>query len=139
MSVTTDILPLIPQRPPFVMVHTLEACDDQGAVSSFTVLPDNIFVEDGLLREPALVENIAQTGAARIGYLCLKENRPVPVGFIGSVQNLKINSLPKTGEVLETSIVIKNQIFNATIIEGEIKSGDALVAHCEMRIFIANT
>lgn len=138
MSLFADILQLIPQRPPFVMVETLESCDDTGATTTFTVKTDNIFIENNELTEPALVENIAQTCAARIGYICQQGNKPVPVGFIGAVQQLRINSLPKVGNVLNTSITVKNQIFNATIVEGEITCNGESIAGCEMRIFIAD-
>lgn len=138
MSLSADILQLIPQRPPFVMVETLETCDDTGATTTFTVKTDNIFIENNELTEPALVENIAQTCAARIGYICQQGNKPVPVGFIGAVQQLRINSLPKVGDVLNTSITVKNQIFNATIVEGEITCNGESIAGCEMRIFIAD-
>lgn len=137
MNITTNILPFIPQRPPFVMIENLESCDEAGATTNFTVKEDNIFTQNGLLTEPALVENIAQTAAARIGYICQQENKPVPVGFIGAVQNLKIRSLPQIGDVLYTSITIKNQIFNATIIEGSIKIANHEIASCEMKIFIS--
>lgn len=138
MSLATDILPYIPQRSPFVMVDTLETCDGEGATTSFSINEDNIFIQNGRLRESALVENIAQTAAARIGYICSTENKPVPVGFIGAVQQLRINALPAVGETLNTSILIKNQIFNATIIEGQVSCGGEEIASCEMRIFIAD-
>ena len=136
MSVATDILPFIPQRAPFVMVSTLERCDDEGAETSFIIEPDNIFVQNDLLNEAALIENIAQTAAARMGYICQQEQKPVPVGFIGAVQNLKISELPKTGEILTTTITIKHQIFNATIIEGRVQASGRELAQCEMKIFI---
>ncbi|WP_018630572.1 hypothetical protein [Niabella aurantiaca] len=137
MSIAKDILPYIPQRPPFVMVQTLERSDSEGAATRFTVTEDNILVEAGFLKEPGLVENIAQTAAARIGYSCLQEQKPVPVGFIGAVQQLKINRLPRVGEILETSISIKNQVFNATIVDGAIAINGDVIASCEMRIFVA--
>lgn len=138
MSLSTDILQLIPQRAPFVMIDTLETCNEEGASSTFIITADNIFTDRNQLTEPALVENIAQTCAARIGYICLQENKPVPVGFIGAVQQLKISSLPKVGDRLQTSITIKNQIFNATIVEGVISCNGENIAGCEMRIFIAD-
>ncbi|HUN01935.1 MAG TPA: 3-hydroxyacyl-ACP dehydratase [Niabella sp.] len=137
MSIATDILSFIPQRPPFVMVDTIEACDEAGATTTFTVREDNIFVENDLLQEPALIENIAQTAAAHNGFMCLKDNKPVPVGFIGAVQSLKIEKLPKISDVLSTSITIKNQIFNATIIQGQITCNGEEIAGCEMKIFIS--
>ncbi len=133
-----DIIPLIPQRAPFVMIDALESCDDVGATTSFSIRQENIFVEDNLLKEPALVENMAQTAAARMGYICQQENKPVPVGFIGAVQQLQILALPAVGETLHTTIHIKNQIFNATIIEAAVMVNDKRIATCDMKIFMSS-
>ena len=131
-----DILSLIPQRFPFVMVDTLIAADDMSATTSYGVQPGHIFMENDRLTEPALIENIAQTAAARMGYLCSLANEPVPVGFIGAVQHLEIFELPATGSVLETTITIKNQVFDVTIISGTVSCNGKLMAKCDMKIFI---
>lgn len=136
MAIETNIVSLIPQRFPFVMVDALESCDDTSAKTTFTVKQENIFTRNGILGEPALIENVAQTAAARIGYICKKENKPVPVGFIGAVQRLKVFSMPHTGDVLTTEVIIKNQVFNATIAEGNIYVGNEMIASCEMKIFV---
>ncbi|MFT3701932.1 MAG: 3-hydroxyacyl-ACP dehydratase [Agriterribacter sp.] len=133
-----DILPFIPQRPPFVMIETLIAAGDNDARTRLIVREDNIFVADGKLTEPALVENIAQTAAARIGYICSQKNEPVPVGFIGAVQNLEVFELPGVGEEIETEIRIKNQVFDVTLIEGKVFCSNNILAQCEMKIFIQN-
>ncbi len=137
MALTTDILAIIPQRAPFVMIDALETCTSENASTTFTVQADNILVADGVLQEAALIENIAQTAAAHMGYTCQQENKPVPVGFIGAVQNLVIHSLPLVNDVLQTEIVVKNQVFNATIIAGSIVLNGKLIANCEMKIFIS--
>jgi hypothetical protein len=133
-----SILTLIPQRPPFVMLDGFYYRNENSCFALLKVREENIFVENGLFTEPGLVENIAQTAAARIGYICQLENKPVPIGYIGSVQNLKIYALPKINEELKTEISIKNQIFNVTVIEGRIQSHDNLLVQCEMKIFISN-
>ncbi|MFT3826157.1 MAG: 3-hydroxyacyl-ACP dehydratase [Chitinophagaceae bacterium] len=138
MSYEQSIIDLIPQRHPFVMIDKLVFCDDVQARTTLTVKKENIFVQDGRLREPGLVENIAQTAAARMGYLCKAENKPVPVGFIGAVQNLSINQLPAVEEEITTEITIKNQVFDVTIITGKVECGGKELASCEMKIFISN-
>lgn len=137
MSIATDILPYIPQRAPFVMVDTLENCYEAEASTSFTVKSNNLFVFNGKLSEAALIENIAQTAAAHMGYICHRAQKSVPVGFIGAVQNLKISCLPVVNDVLHTKITIKNQVFNATLIEGKISVDEKDIASCEMKIFIS--
>jgi predicted hotdog family 3-hydroxylacyl-ACP dehydratase len=131
-----DIHSLIPQRAPFIMVDELLFSDDKLARTSLLITAENIFVVNGEFREPGLVENIAQSAAARIGYISKMENKPVPVGYIGSVKNLEIIALPKINDQLETEISIENQIFDVTIITGKIMCKKKLVAHCEMKIFI---
>jgi 3-hydroxymyristoyl/3-hydroxydecanoyl-(acyl carrier protein) dehydratase len=62
-----SILDLLPQRPPFIMVDQLTHFDMKSAETVFTVCEDNLFCVDGVMEEAGLVENIAQTCAARTG------------------------------------------------------------------------
>src|SRR6478672_4206172 len=133
-----NIQSLIPQRPPFVMVDQLEHVDELTTRTSFQVRPDNIFLQNGRLREPAMVENIAQTAAARAGYRATEGNQPVLVGFIGAVTGLKVHGLPELNDILETEIVVKNQIFDVTIITGTVSCNGNIMAQCDMKIFLIN-
>lgn len=138
MTTPTSILAYIPQRPPFVMVDKLLLSTETQTKTGFTIKEDNIFVKNGLFKEPGLVENIAQTAAARAGYFSFKDNQPVRIGFIGSIRNLKISGFPKINDEIITEITIENQIFDVSIISGKISCGDAIIAQCEMKIFITN-
>ena len=131
-----DILNYIPQRPPFVMVDEIIDSGEKKTCSKFLIKEDNIFVENGFLKEPGLVENIAQTAAARAGYLAQLEKKTVLVGYIGAIKNLEIFFLPKTDDVLITEITVENQIFDVTLISGKIICNHKIAAHCEMKIFI---
>ena len=133
-----NITSVIPQRAPFIMIDEVVEVDERFTSSSFMVTADNIFLQDGELAEAGLVENIAQTAAARAGYIALTRNMPVAVGYIGSVSRLEIHGLPRLGDLLETRIEVTNQVFNATIITGEIKCNGQPLAQCEMKIFINN-
>jgi len=137
MLSSENTLALIPQKAPFVMIDQLITSDETGCSTIFTVKADNLFLENDILGEAALVENIAQTAAARAGYEAQKTNGPVLVGYIGAIKNLEILALPKPGDLLETSITILNQVFNVTIIKGEITCGGIPLARCEMKIFLS--
>ena len=132
----TDIEALIPQRPPFVMIGKLLHYDDTVTSTSFCIEADNIFVENGFFKEPGLVENIAQSAAARAGYVAKTGNKPVQVGYIGAVNNLEIFSLPLVGDELTTEIKVENQIFDVTLISGKISCKGQPVAACKMKIFM---
>ena len=64
-----DVHELLPQQEPFVMVGCLTHVDEVRTISETLIRPDNLFVEDGRFSASGLVENIAQTCAARIGFV----------------------------------------------------------------------
>jgi len=133
-----NIESLIPQRAPFVMIDELVFSDGAITRTRLQVREDNIFVENGRLTEPALLENIAQTAAARAGYEAKKENAPVRVGYIGAVKNFEVFDLPSVHDIIETEIVTGNQVFDVTVIKGTVYCDSRVIASCEMKIFIKN-
>jgi predicted hotdog family 3-hydroxylacyl-ACP dehydratase len=136
MSLVNNIETVIPQRMPFVMISELIYSDVTTSTSSFEVKEDNIFLKDHRLQEPALVENIAQTAAARAGYIAIREQRPVSIGYIAAIQNLEVIELPVLGDRLNTEIRIMNQVFDVTLIGATVSCGGKKMATCEMKIFI---
>lgn len=134
-----DIETLIPQRPPFVMIGSLQHYDASVTRSGFTVDGDNIFVEQGYFTEPGLVENIAQTAAARAGYIAVTESKPVQLGYIGAIKDLEIYKLPTVNDELVTEIELINEVFNVSVIKGKIWCSNVLMAQCEMKIFISQS
>ena len=140
MSIATlpdsEILRYIPQRQPIVMVDTLVAVSEKVTETAFTVKAGALFVEDGALQEAGLIENIAQTAAAGVGYQCAVNNVEVPVGFIGAVKNLTIDYLPKVGEQIRTRVEVLEEIFDMSLIKGESFVGDKPVLVCEMKIVL---
>ena len=76
---------LIPQRPPFVMIDRLVSSDKVYSVTELEVRSDNLFVDNGRMSASGLVENIAQTCAARIGYINLNSGETVKIGVSGDL------------------------------------------------------
>lgn len=130
-----DILTLLPQRPPFVLVDKLISCDEKDAVTSFEVRGDCLLCDDGRLQAHGLMENMAQSCAARIGYLSLQKNGTVGIGVIGSVSDFKVLSLPEVGMSLKTRIVIDEEVFNFTLVTATITNDrNETVATARMKI-----
>ena len=136
MNMLNPITHYIPQRPPIVMIDKLESADETTTATSFYVSAENIFVENGVLKEPGLIENIAQTAAAQVGYLCDQKKAPVPIGYIAAIRHLKIFNLPLVGTTLQTSITRKNQIMDIILIEGTTTQSGEVICTCEMRVFV---
>ena len=131
-----DITSVIPQRPPFVMIDGLMSCNETGSVTTFQVKAENLLVHDGKLSEAGITENIAQTAAAGLGYMTLRSNSPIEIGYIAAVKNLEFFAQPEVGDVIETNVTIINRVFDVTIVSGSVKCGDILLAKCEMKIFL---
>ena len=129
---------LLPQRPPFVMIDRLVSCDDVFAVTELTVRKDNIFVENKRLTSSGLIENIAQTCAARIGYLNLNAGGTVKIGVIGAISNLDIIRTPKVGEKLETTIELISEVFQMTLVEAVIRINGEEIVRANMKIALTD-
>lgn len=133
-----DILTLIPQRRPFVMIDRLLSFDEIESSTDFVIKEDNIFCKDGLFIETGIMENIAQTCAARIGYININNNESVKIGVIGSIKDLIITKLPKVGATLLTKVKVLSEVFAITLVEAEVYDNDELIAKCEMKISLTD-
>lgn len=132
----TDIMEYIPQRPPVVMIDNIVEISESKVVCKFEVKNDNLFVSQGRFLEPGIIENMAQTIAAGAGYRAKVKNEKVKLGYIAAIKNLNIYELPSVGDILNTSVLIVNEVFSVTIVQAEVMCGNKTIAGCEMRIFI---
>lgn len=133
-----NILDLIPQRAPIVMVDEFLGIDNNVSRTRFTVYNDNIFVNNGEFSECGLIEHIAQSAAARMGYIFKSKNLPIPIGYIGSINNFVIYQNPKVGEAINTTIEIIQEVFNITLIQAYCHIDGKEIASCRMKIFLEN-
>ena len=136
-----DIVDLLPQRPPYIMVDQLVYYDPIVAKTVFVVRADNLFCKDGVIEEAGLIEVIAQTCAARIGYKEKTEPQRdgvIKIGFLGMIKRMEMYRNPRVGEELYTTVEIKEEIFNTTLVEAKVEIADETVAVCEMKIFLTD-
>ncbi len=133
-----DIHELLPQQEPFVMVDRLTHFDEKKTCTRFAIRQDNLFVEEGRLNACALAENIAQTCAARLGYVNKYIlNCSIQIGFIGAIRGMKVFATPKVGDLLDTSIEVVEQIMDLTLVNATVKAGEQTLATAEMKIALA--
>ncbi len=130
-----DIRELIPQREPMIMVDALTGFDPVVTTTRFEVRPDNIFVDSGRLSPEGIIENIAQTCAARMGYInkYLKAEA-VKLGFIGAMKGFSVEYMPGVGDRLDTTIEVADEVFSITLVRARVEAGGRLVAQGEMKI-----
>lgn len=136
---TIDIHELLPQQEPFVMVGKLTHFDRVRTVTETTIAPENMFVEDGQMTASGLIENIAQTCAARIGYVnkyILKKG--IQIGFIGAIRNLEVKALPGVGETICTTVDVVEEVFGMILANASIECNGQTLVTTEMKIAIKN-
>ncbi|MGM9747718.1 MAG: pseudouridylate synthase [Candidatus Cryptobacteroides sp.] len=129
-----DILELIPQRKPFLFVDELIDFEQDSSLTTFRVPEDGILVRNGRLSEAGLLENIAQSCAARIGYINKINNKTILQGVIGSVKDFKVEFLPEVGSVLTTRIEVLNEVFGITLVNARSECASGTAATCQMKI-----
>ena len=128
---------LIPQREPIIMVDAILEYEESKVVGGLMVSEDCIFVENNTLKEPGVLEHMAQTVALYTGYEYYLKNMQAPVGYIGSMKNVEILRLPKIGEKLVTTATILHEIMGVTLVNIETKVDKKIIAFGEMKTVIA--
>jgi len=134
-----NIEELIPQKKPFIVIDRMLFFDTVTTITGLKIVKNSIFVEDGFLTETGIMENIAQTCAARMGYINKHlQSGKVKIGFIGSIKNLVIEELPRVGDELKTTIEVFSEIFAITLVNAKVEVEGNLIASCEMKIAITD-
>lgn len=133
-----EILSLIPQRAPILMVDELLEANGEEAQTSFTVPPGNFFLdEEGRLEAGGLIEHIAQSASAFAGYRAILAGAPEPpVGYIGEVKDFRCHHRPQVGDELHTIVRLGPEVEGVMLLSGETRMGETVVAETQMKIFI---
>lgn len=141
-SEVIEILPIdryLPQKRPFLMVDEILSGGEKHCITHFIVRQENPLFRGESFTEAGLIENIAQTAAAHIGYveIHIKKTNLIKVGVIAAIKSLKIFRLPHRGEDLITSVEeTMGGVMNMSIYNAEIKAGEELIAQGEIRVAI---
>jgi predicted hotdog family 3-hydroxylacyl-ACP dehydratase len=149
MKIGVDIQNYLPHRAPMLMVDLILDIDSNFVETTFLIKEDNIFVDNNIFIEAGLIENTAQTCSAIVGKKYFfeedgTENENVNViGFISALKNLKIHSLPKTGDTITTkaNLVSKFTGDDYTLCTMSCQSllEDKILLECEINLFIQKT
>lgn len=134
-----DIHELLPQREPFVMVGRMVYFDMGRCATRTRIAPGNLFVEKGRFTASGIIENIAQTCAARIGYInkyILKKG--IQLGFIGAIRNMNLYRSPEAGEEIETEIVTIEEVLGMTLVSAKATAGEETIAEAEIKIALSD-
>ena len=133
-----EIQDLLPLRPPMLMIDQLTYSGEKLARGRLFIRESNVFCHEGHLQEAGLIEFIAQTAAAYTGYLQLSAQKKVKPGFISSIKNLVIHSLPEINTEIQSEITVENELLGYTIITGRIFQNNLVIVEGEIRTLKEN-
>jgi predicted hotdog family 3-hydroxylacyl-ACP dehydratase len=90
-------------------------------------------VKDDCLQESGLMEHVAQSMAAYIGYGNKEE---IKIGVIAAIKHFIIYQKPYTGDILHTHITILGRVFTTILFRAEVRCGNLLLAEGEMKVVV---
>ena len=119
------------------MIGTLTCFDEVKTVTETTIAADNIFVDNGRFSASGLIENVAQTCAARIGFVNKYIlGNGITIGVIGAVRKLVINSLPAAGQTITTTVEIVSEVFGMTLAKAIVTCDGEELLSTEIKISV---
>lgn len=132
----TDIASLIPQRSPIQMVDGYLFEDELNCRSELTLAEDNMFLDEaGCLSVEGVLEHIAQTAAAHIGYLRRRMGKEVGLGYIGDIKRCTVaDTMPAAGSTLHTCVTVLSQVGDITLVSAETTVENHPVVNCRMKV-----
>ena len=135
-----DIHTLLPQQEPFVMVGRLVHFGMQSCTTETEIAESNIFVENGHFSPSGMIENIAQTCAARVGfyhkYIISDEFQP---GYICSVKKYSITGKAPAGSRITTEVHILEDVFGMIKATATVSCRDEIIADTQIILVVKNS
>lgn len=141
-----DIKKYLPHRAPMLMVDMILEMDDEKVKTIFEIKEDNIFLENNIFVEIGLIENMAQTCSSVVAQDYFVDENKVDksnvnvVGFISAIKTLKIQFLPKVGDVIisESSLISKfvADTYSLCTMSCKTFSGNQLLLEGVITLFI---
>ncbi|MGI6222649.1 MAG: beta-hydroxyacyl-ACP dehydratase [Prevotella sp.] len=132
-----DIRKLILQREPMLMTDEYEPTDDNTALTTFEVKASNIFIEDGVLCEAAVIEHQAQSASAMAGKRALDRGAAsAPVGYIGEVRHFHCTERPRVGDILRTKVEWGTTVGPFAFVNATTTVDGRKIAEGQLKVYI---
>lgn len=134
-----EILKMIPQRFPIVLVDSLYEYSSLSVKTGLLVSKDSLFVLEDVLQESGLLEHMAQSVALHTGYDYCVRNEKSPTGYIGSIQKVELYRMPRIGELIQTDVLIVQEFMGVTLVEIVSRVQQETIGVAQMKTVIATS
>ena len=128
---------LLPHRAPMRFVEALTDCTDTTATATAHFTANHFAVVDGAVLESALVECVAQTAAAALGYRARAQGTSDAAnpGMLAAVSNFKIHTRPPLDTVLTVEVRDLKRLGPMLLIAGTISDAGRVIATGELSLY----
>ena len=130
---------LLPHREPMIMISSILTYSNDKVTSTHKIQKDNILAEQSRLTEAGLIENMAQTAACLAGIEQYNLNNKAFQGYLVSVKNLTINSLPEIDKTIYTTAVRTYIIEGLSKFTIEVECDGRKIVNTELTTAIAES
>lgn len=132
-----DIAPLMPHRPPMLLVERVVAVEDDGGEAEARFGRDSLFVRsDGMVDEAVHFELVAQTFAA-----CAVVRRALAnvggepeTGYLASLRSLAVHGRVRAESTLRIRAKTASRVEDFFVVDGEVSQDGRLLASCQLTI-----
>lgn len=130
------LLSLLPHRPPFLLLDTLDSAAPDAAQATLIVRPENPFVgEDGCLEPVAFAEILAQCFGAAAG--ALNAGQPPRMGYLAALRDMRILGTARTGDRLTARVRVSAVLGGIHVLEGDVLRDEDILAQGQIKIYVA--
>ncbi len=141
MSASSEVLELIPHRPPFLFVDEIVSADEQSLVARRTLRADEDFYQGHYPGAPItpgvlLCESVFQAGAALLARQARASglNTQNGVPLLAKVSEVRFRNPVFPGETITIEVKKKETLGGFTMMSGAVKSGDKRVLTLEFAV-----
>ena len=117
------------------MIDAMLHYDDTRTTTSFEIRDNNLFLSADRLTSCGVIENIAQTCAARIGYInkyILKKE--ISAGVIAAIKKFEIHEWPRIGDVITTDLEVQAEAFGMMLTMATVRLDGREIATAEVKM-----
>ncbi len=134
-----DIHDLLPQQEPFVMVDRLVGYTPDSCTTETLIRQDNLFVDGSILSPCGILENVAQTWAAHIGYyfkyiLHKDLHKDTRIGLLGAVRDFNFFGSARAGSTLRTSVRLIEEVLDVTLASATVECDGEVIASGQIKL-----
>jgi len=128
---------LIPHRAPMRFIDALTECTDTTAVATVCFGENSFAVANGFVLETALVECVAQTVAAALGWRAQAGGKTGAAnnGMLIAVTNFRIESRPAVGKIICIEISERKRLGPMLMISGAITCEEKIIATGDLTLY----